>query len=319
MQLLGDRFGLVKGLQWINDGKGGYLIVSDLISNVLYKVAPDKTVSVFLARAGYTGKNVDHVGTQTKRGRAYVLLIGPSCVSLDPQGRLIWCANNDRALMRLGRDGARDVISNGANGKRFSAPNSVAITSGGAIYLTDNDFGLRGAGASPDKQMPNAVWLLRNGKTVKVLGRKALGGIPDGIALSPGDKWLYLSAGNKLKRYPVKRDGMLGKGTLFSQGDGIGDGIAVDVRGDVFSTGGFGRGRIRIVAASGKLLGFLNLPVFGGEPQRRICSDNVAFGGPDHKTLYIAACEAVFKLRLRTAGVAAGPKGVVTLPVPKAP
>jgi len=91
-------FGLNEGPVWVREGKSGYLLVGGLLDNVIYKIAADKTVSVFMEKAGYTGTDVDHVGAQTRSGRSHVLLIGPSCASLDSQGRLIWCADNDRTL-----------------------------------------------------------------------------------------------------------------------------------------------------------------------------------------------------------------------------
>ena len=123
-------FGLNEGPVWVRDGKSGYLLVGGLLDNVIYKIAADKTVSVFMEKAGYSGTDVDHVGAQTRSGRSHVLLIGPSCASLDSQGRLIWCADNDRTVMRLEKDGARTVLSAGApDGKRFSGPNDIAVAS----------------------------------------------------------------------------------------------------------------------------------------------------------------------------------------------
>ena len=49
-----------------------------------------------MEKAGYTGNDPDHVGTQTRSGRDHVLLIGPSCTGMDHSGRVIWCADNDR-------------------------------------------------------------------------------------------------------------------------------------------------------------------------------------------------------------------------------
>ncbi|HEX6999503.1 MAG TPA: SMP-30/gluconolactonase/LRE family protein [Gammaproteobacteria bacterium] len=307
LELLADGFGLTEGPLWVPDGGEGYLLVSGLIDNVIYEIAADGAVSVFLDYAGYTGDDVNDVGTQTRAGRSHVILIGPSCTSRDSEGRIVWCADNDRAIMRLEHDGTRTVLADNHEGKRFGGPNDLAIKSDGSIYFTDNDFGLRGAGASPLKEMPNGVWRIQDGRTTRLLDRDALGGIPNGIAFSPDERYLYLSAGRVLKRYEVLPDGTLGGSIVFSEGDGIGDGIKTDRAGNVFSTSGAGPGIVRIMAPDGRLLGTLNLPIYGGEPKRQICATNVAFGGNDGRSLYITACDAVYRIRLRTPGIVPGP------------
>src|SRR5262245_32170494 len=195
-ELIARGFGLNEGPVWVRDGQSGYLIVSGLLDNVLYKIAADKTVSVFMEKAGYTGNDVDHAGAQTRSGRSHVLLIGPSCASLDSQGRLIWCDDNDRAVMRLEKDGTtRTTLSRGSNdGKRFSGPNDIVVAKDDAVYLTDNDFGLRDAAQNPDKQLPNGIWRIKDGKSTMVLDAMVLGGIPNGITLSPDEKYLYANA-----------------------------------------------------------------------------------------------------------------------------
>jgi gluconolactonase len=302
-------FGLNEGPVWVRDGASGYLLVGGLLDNVIYKIAADKTVSVFMEKAGYSGTDVDHVGAQTRSGRSHVLLIGPSCASLDSQGRLIWCADNDRTVMRLEKDGSRTVLSAGSpDGKRFSGPNDIAVTRDDAVYLTDNDFGLRDAGRSPDKQMPNGIWRIKDDKSTLVLDAATLGGIPNGVALSPDEKYLYATALSKMMRYEVKPDGSLGAGALFTEGAGIGDGMKTDTLGNVYSTSGAGPGIIRVTAPTGKLLGLLNLPIYGGEPKRQICATNVAFGDADGKGLYVTACDVVYRIRTKVAGVMPGPK-----------
>ncbi len=302
LELMAQGFGLNEGPVWVRDSHGGYLLVSGLLDNVIYKIAADKTVSVFMEKAGYSGDDVNHTGAQTRSGRSHVLLIGPSCTGLDSQGRLIWCADNDRTVMRLEKDGSRTVLSAGLDGKRFSGPNDITIRLDDGVYLTDNDFGLRDAGKSRDKQMPNGVWLIRDGRSTLVLDDKSLGGIPNGVVLSADEKHLYLTAFSKLWRYEVKPDGSLGDRVLFAEGPGIGDGMKVDRHGNVYSTSGGGPGIVRITSAAGKLLGFLNLPIYGGEPKRQICATNVAFGGPANSDLFITACDAVYKIRLHTVG-----------------
>jgi len=308
-ELFASGFGLNEGPVWIREGNSGYLLVGGLLDNVIYKISADKKVSVFLEKAGYTGTDVDHVGAQTRSGRSHVLLIGPSCASLDSQGRLIWCADNDRTVMRLEKDGSRTVLSAGLNGKRFSGPNDIVVTSQDGVYLTDNDFGLRDAGRNPDKQMQNGIWLIKDGQSTMVLDAVALGGIPNGIALSPDERYLYATALQKMMRYEVKPDGSLGAGMLFTEGPGIGDGIKVDTQGNVYSTSGAGPGIIRITAPTGKLLGYLNLPIYGDEPKRQICATNAAFGDSDGKGLYITACDVVYRIRMKAAGLMPGPKG----------
>ena len=105
-ELLGDHFGITEGPVWVPDGHDGFLLVSDLTANVIYRIAPDKTISVFVDKAGYSGTDVDNAGTQSRSGRMHVLMIGPSCTALDSQGRLLWCADNDGAIMRLEPDGS---------------------------------------------------------------------------------------------------------------------------------------------------------------------------------------------------------------------
>ena len=107
LELLGDRFGLTEGPVWVPDAGEGYLLFSDLISNVIYKWAPDGAITVHLERSGYSGTDFTHAGYQTRRGRMAVLLIGPNGLSLDAEGRLIDLATPDRAVMRLEPDGTR--------------------------------------------------------------------------------------------------------------------------------------------------------------------------------------------------------------------
>src|SRR5215510_787187 len=308
-ELIATGFGLNEGPVWVREGNSGYLLVSGLLDNVIYKIAADKTLSVFMERAGYTGTDVNHTGAQTRSGRSHVLLIGPSCTGLDSQGRLIWCADNDRTLMRLEKDGARTVLSAGSmDGKRFSGPNDIAMRRDDGVYLTDNDFGLRDAANNPDKQMENGIWLIKDGVSKLVLERAALGGIPNGVTLSPDERYLYATSLQKMMRYEVKPDGTLVAGTLFTEGPGIGDGMKVDTLGNVYSTSGAGPGIVRITAPSGTLLGYLNLPIVGSEPKRQICATNVAFGDADGKSLYVTACDHVYRIRMKVAGVMPGPK-----------
>jgi gluconolactonase len=311
-EVVASGFGINEGVIWIRDGNSGYVLVSSLIDNVIYKITPDHKVSVFLEKAGYSGNDPNHVGMQTRAGRTHVIIIGPNCALLDAQGRLVWCAGQDLAVKRLEKDGTQTVLADAFEGKHFNGPNDIAIKSDGAIYIADSDVGLRDGGRSPLKQMPDNVWLWKDGKVTMALSQESLGASPNGIVLSPDEKYLYLTSGRKLKRYEVKADDTLGEGTVFAEGEGITDGMKVDRKGNIYSSSGAGPGVIRITSPEGKLLGFLNLPILGEqEPKRQICATNEAFGG-DGRDLYISACDAVYKIRLETPGIISGPNGTMT-------
>ncbi len=304
LELLGDRFGITEGPAWVRDGRDGFLLVSDLTANVIYKIASDGRISVFLDKAGYSGTDIDTAGIQSRSGRMQVLLIGPSCANFDSAGRLLWCADNDGAIMRLEKDGTRTVVAGTFERKRFNGPNDLVLLRDGSLYFTDPDFGLRFGTKSPLKQLDSAgVWYVKDGMPRKVLDARELGGPPDGIALSPDEKYLYLTAGlGVLKRYEIGADQGLVNGAVFAPGATAGDGLRTDLAGNIYAASGAGPGAVSISSPEGKLLGTINLPVSDEEPKRQICASNIAFGGNDGHDLFITACQAVYKIHLRAAG-----------------
>lgn len=307
LQLLGDRYGLTEGPLWIDSEDGGYLVFADLISNVIYKWAPKEGTTVFLENAGYSGDDIYTTGTQTLRGRMHVLLIGPNGITLDPEGRVVWCASPDRRIMRLEEDGSRTVIAEEYQGMRFSGPNDLVYRSDGILYFTETIWGLRGVRGghtSPYREMPfTGVFMVKDGEVTMVVKDEELGGMPNGLAFSPDEKYLYLNADyERVMRYEVNRDGTLGKGTVFIDGEGS-DGIKVDELGNVYTTTGAGPGEVRITSPEGVRLGAIKLPVTDREPQAQICATNVAFGDADSKGLYITACEHNYRIQMRVAGI----------------
>jgi gluconolactonase len=164
---------------WVGQGDDGYLLLSDNAGNEIYKWSPHAPLSVFLQKSGYTGSDVMNAGAQTTTGGGVaILLIGSNGLTLDQQGRLIITAMTDRKVIRLEKDGTRTLLADRYQGKRFNGPNDIASKSDGAIYFTDTVWGLRGAGQSPDRELPwSGFFLIRNGKVT------LLGGDKD----SPGD------------------------------------------------------------------------------------------------------------------------------------
>ncbi len=309
LETLGDRFALTEGPVWIpgENGQPGFLLFSDNAANVIYKWAEGKPLSVFLENSGFSGRDNTNVGAQTVAGRVAILLIGSNGLALDPQGRLVVTAMTDRTVYRLEKDGKRTILADRYEGKRFNGPNDIVVKSDGAIYFTDTVWGLRGAAQSTDREIPYSGFFLIKDDKVTLLGgdRDSPGASPNGITLSPDEKYLYVTAGTRrTMRYEIRPDDTVANGKVFVE-DGI-DGMRVDVRGDLYTTSGGTPGRIQIHSPEGKTLGRLLMPQYTSEPRSRVCATNMAFGDADDRTLYITACTHLFRVRMRVQGIRPG-------------
>lgn len=285
-----DYFGISEGPVWIKDGQSGYLIFSDIGSNNIYKWTPDGKLSVFLEKTGWSGTDTTSlVGyISSFNGRLYTVAFGSNGIALDPQGRLVWCAQGDRAVIRLEKDGKRTVVADRYEGKRFSRPNDLAIRSDGAIYITDP----RGNRPGIELDSPG-VFLIKDGM-VTLLEKDYS---PNGITFSPDENYLYVNGGGKVYRYDVRPNGTLAGRREFidmtaDKTPGGTDGMKVDMRGNVFSSG---PGGVWIISPEGKHLGTILAPEGGGVT-------NLAFGDADGKTLYLTVRRTLARIRLNTAG-----------------
>jgi gluconolactonase len=307
LELLGDRFALTEGPVWVHDGQDGYLLFSDNAANVIYKWARSRPLSVFLEKSGFTGTDVSRVGAQTVAGRVPILLIGSNGLALDPQGRLVVTAMNDRTVYRLEPDGTRTTLADRFEGKRFNGPNDLVVASNGSIYFTDTVWGLRGADKDPARELPfSGFFLIRDGR-VRLLGgdQDSPGRFANGITLSPDERFLYVTAGGRrTMRYDILPDGGIANGRTFVEHGS--DGMKVDEQGNLYTTSGGTPGVVQITSPDGVPLGRLHLPQPSAEPRARVCATNVAFGDADNRTLYITACTHLFSIRLNTRGVRPG-------------
>src|SRR5215212_3586268 len=226
LETLGDRFALTEGPVWVPSDsssrsagrEGGFLLFSDNAANVIYKWERGRPLSVFLEKSGFTGSDISHVGAQTIAGRVPILLIGSNGLAIDPQGRLIVTAMNDRTVYRLESDGTRTTLADRFEGKRFNGPNDLVVASNGDIYFTDTVWGLRDAERDAARELPfSGFYLIHNGQ-VTLLGsdQNAPGRFANGITLSPDERMLYVtSGGNRTMRYDVQPDGGIANGRLF--------------------------------------------------------------------------------------------------------
>ena len=168
-----------------------------------------------------------------------------------------------------------------------SRPNDLVVSSKDGVYFT-----------LPGAKPPAVYYIAPGGKPVVAAEAPS----PHGIQLSPDEKVLYSadSHGESLVAFDVQSDGRLTNRHNFGRyagvtktGDGFNssaDGIAVDSEGRVYV--GTLQG-VQVFSAQGQHLGLI--PV-SQRPQ------NLAFAGPDKKTLYITGQGAVYRLQMLSQG-----------------
>jgi gluconolactonase len=303
VELVKGGFGFTEGPVWVQEGREGHLLFTDMPGNVIWKLTPDGTASIHLSNVGYNGPEVWRWGGIQNNGRERTdplfeefAMIGADGLTLDRQGRLIVATFAGRSLMRVEKNGQRTVLADRYEGKRFGGPNDVVVKRDGAIYFTDTYGAFRLREKDPRRELDfNAVFMWKDGKLTLVVKEMPT---TNGLAFSPDEKYLYVNGGrdNYVNRYEVHADGTLANGTLFidmrkETGRGVTDGVRVDIMGNLYETA---PGGVWIISPEGKHLGTIRVPEI---------STNIGFGDADRKTLYIAARTGIYKVRVKTPGL----------------
>lgn len=280
VEKLGGGLKFTEGPVWLRDGS---LLFSDVRDNAIFRWTEKEGVKEFLRPSGYTG---------TTPG-----ITGSNGLTLDRRGRLHIAEHGDRRITRFEK-GAKTVVVDRFEGKRFSSPNDLVFRRDGSLYFTDPPYGLPKQDEDPGKEIAfNGVYRLKGGQVtvlVKDLTR------PNGLAFSPDEKALYVAnsdAKRKLwMRYDVAPDGTLANGRVLldvtaETAEGLPDGLKVDRQGNVWATG---PGGVWIISPAGKVLGKIVAPEVPA---------NVGWGGADGKTLFLTARTGLYRIRTTVGGL----------------
>ncbi|HYL14568.1 MAG TPA: SMP-30/gluconolactonase/LRE family protein [Terriglobales bacterium] len=284
IEKLAGGFLFTEGPVWVEDG--GYLLFSDPNNNVIYRWSENDGVSIYRTHSGYTGMDIGDYGQPGSNG-----------LTLDAQGRLTINEHGNHRVTRLEKNGQLTVLADRYDGKRLNSPNDLVYRSDGTLYFTDPPFGLPKFFEDRRKELPfSGVYCLRNGELKLV--SKSLSG-PNGLAFSPDEKYLYVDNWDDKRkvilRYEVQPDGSLTNETTFfdataEPGEDAWDGLKVDVNGNVYASG---PGGLWILSPAGKHLGTISGPEH---------PHNMAWGGEDNRTLYLAAQTGLYRIHLNIAG-----------------
>ena len=172
--------------------------------------------------------------------------------------------------------------------------------SNGDIYFTDPPYGLPKQENDPTRETGifGVYRLGKDGKVTLLINDLTR---PNGLAFSEDESILYVAQSDPnrayIMSYPVLKSGIVGKGKIFFDATpyskqgliGLPDGLRVDEKGNIFSTG---PGGVMVISPKGKLLGRIET----GQP-----TANCAWGD-DGSTLYITANMYLCRIKTKTKG-----------------
>lgn len=205
-------------------------------------------------------------------------------LSLAPDGRLLAATHDERTLSYFDLDSAeRETLELSYMGEPFNSPNDVAVRTDGQVYFTDPDW--QRAGRATDIGMTGVYRIDLQGRVQLVDDSLDK---PNGISFSPDETVLYVSSLSGTYRYSVEADGQVSDRRLFAPIRS--DGMVVDCAGHVYLTSG----SVQVFSAEGDMFG--SIPVEGQSPT------NVAFGGPERRTLFITAGGGLYRVGLDVPG-----------------
>jgi len=217
---------------------------------------------------------------------------GSNGLAVTKNGEIFAAEGSGKRISKRDRDGTVTTVTESAGGKPFLSPNDLIIDARGGIYITD-------PGPRPVVPgRPTSVSYLPPGAKEAIIidGDVAR---PNGVTLTRDGKTLIVNdtIGPVVFAYDVQPDGSVKNKRSFGQLRDIpegkesgADGMALDSEDRVYVTTVAG---VQVLDAKGQYLGTIKVP---RQPA------NVAFGGPDKRTLYITAREGLYRIKMLSQG-----------------
>jgi gluconolactonase len=288
IEVLAGDFKWSEGPAW--DKKNNRVLFSDIPNNRVCSWSEKEGLKDFLKPSGYTG-------TAPFTGREP----GSNGLAFDKHGVLHLCQHGDRRISKL-VDGKFVTLADKYEGKRLNSPNDLVFHSNGDLYFTDPPYGLPGIEKDPKKELDfQGVFRVKPDGNLTLLTKEM--SRPNGLALTPDEKHLIVANSDPAKAiwmiFPLKTDGTLGEGKVFSDvtadvkaspNKGLPDGMKIDRKGNVWATAVNG---VYVFDAAGKLLGKIHTSV---------PTANLGFGD-DGSTLYICANTELLRVKTKVKGI----------------
>lgn len=288
--VIGRHYKWSEGPVWVPAKQ--MLLFSAVRENKIYRWNGKDTPVLYLTPSGYTD-------TAFRDGEN-----GSNGLALDREGRLLLCQSGNRQVVRMNTplDEPKPdftVLAPNYRGKKFNSPNDLVADSRNNIYFTDPIYGLPKRENDPTREL-NFEGVYKIGSDGKLTLLIDSISRPNGIALSPDEKTLYVgSSDDKRTRwyaYPLDSAGGIQSGGILMDGAGLkekatvkqgADGFKIDKYGNIFATGPDG---VNIISPAGKLLGLIRVY---NRP-----TSNCAFN-ETKDVLYITADDLVLRVKIR--------------------
>jgi len=242
----------------------GYLLFSDVPANQIIKLSSE-------------GPAVFRDNSNGANGNTF-----------DDKGRLYTCESRTRRVTRTDKKGNIEVLAEKFEGKRLNAPNDIVVSKSDHIYFTDPAFGPSQT-EGRELQFYGVYHITPKGE-INVIAKPE--GRPNGIALSPDGKILYVANSDErnVRAYDIGRNGVPSNERVIVSGiEGVPDGMKTDEKGNLYVTAKL----VYVYSPAGKLIGTINVPETPA---------NCAFGDADLQGLYITARTSVYRVRLSVKG-----------------
>jgi gluconolactonase len=218
---------------------------------------------------------------------------GANGLALTADGHLLAAEGEGKRISRLDRDGKVTTVTHGSEDRPFLAPNDLIVDAKGGIYFTD---------PGPRPVVPGRIvhiyYLPPGAKEPIVIDDKIAR--PNGLTITADGKTLIVddTLGTIVFAYDIQADGTVANKRPFAElrdipagHESVADGVALDRDGRVYITTVKG---VQVFDRGGQYLGTIAV---ARQPA------NVAFGGPDKRTLYITAREGLYQLPMLAQGV----------------
>jgi gluconolactonase len=221
-------------------------------------------------------------------------------LGFDAKGRLIGAGAHPPQVLVLAP--TRSILADRFEGQPFLRPKHLVVDRKGGIYFTDltpipnQDRGP----AKPPKERelppgpkPAIYYIKADGHIVRATAEVPE---PNGIILSPDEKTLYVTSlpGAFVVAFDVNADGSLHNARDFARlaaGDASrADGMAVDAAGRLYVAA---VGGVQVFGPDGRHLGTIPFKQKPG---------NLAFAGPEKKTLYVVSRGVIYTIAMQAEG-----------------